>query len=353
MSYVIDVHAGKSRPRANPLDVALYVVLFPQLVAGPIVRYGTVEAEIRSRRENWRDFSAGLCRFAEGFAKKMLLANPLGVVADSAFDGADWILPAVGGGGVFLAWLGAVAFAFQIYFDFSGYSDMAIGLGRVFGFHFEENFLHPYASRSVSEFWRRWHVSMGTWFRDYVYFPLGGSRVRTPARLLANLFAVWLLTGLWHGANWTFVLWGLFHFVLIAAEKLAGTAKRVRGPLLSALGWGGTMLFVLFGWVLFRADSLSGAFRYFGTMFGGHGARFANPAAFLLFRENAPLLAVSALLCFPFAPALARRVDAFCVSRGAKAVRSAFRAAWLVFLFLASLSFVAKGAHNPFLYFNF
>jgi alginate O-acetyltransferase complex protein AlgI len=353
MSYVLDVHAGKSPPRANPLDVALYVVLFPQLIAGPIVRYGTVEAEIRGRRENWRDFSAGLCRFAEGFAKKMLLANPLGIVADSAFDGADWILPATEGGGVFLAWLGAVAFALQIYFDFSGYSDMAIGLGRVFGFHFDENFLHPYASRSVSEFWRRWHVSMGTWFRDYVYFPLGGSRVRTRLRLVANLLAVWFLTGLWHGANWTFILWGLFYFVLIAAEKLSGVAKRVRGPLLSAFGWVATMSFVLFGWVLFRADSVSGALRYFGTMFGAHGAGFACPAALLLFRENALLLAGSALLSLPVAPALARWADSVCISRGAKAVRAAVRALWLVFLFLASLSFVAKGAHNPFLYFNF
>ena len=353
MSYVLDVHAGKSSPRRNPLDVALYVVLFPQLVAGPIVRYGTVEAEIRGRRETWADFSAGLCRFAEGFAKKMLLANPLGIVADSAFDGADWIPSAAGGGGVFLAWLGAFAFALQIYFDFSGYSDMAIGLGRVFGFHFDENFLHPYASRSVSEFWRRWHVSMGTWFRDYVYFPLGGSRVRTRRRLLANLFAVWFLTGLWHGANWTFVLWGLFWFVLIAAEKLSGIAERMRGALLPAAGRAATMLSVLFGWVLFRADSVGAAGRCFGAMFGAGGIRFAHPAALLLFRENALLLAVATVLSLPVVPALSRMADAVCVSRGAKAVRSAAKAVWLVFLFFASLSFVAKGAHNPFLYFNF
>ena len=211
MSYVIDVHRGVSRPQRNPLDVALYVVLFPQLVAGPIVRYETVAEELRNRRETWDDVSAGVCRFAEGLAKKMLLANPLAVVADSAFDGADWIPAAAAGGpaSTAMAWLGALAFALQIYFDFSGYSDMAIGMGRMFGFHFHENFLHPYAATSVSGFWRRWHVSMRTWFRDYVYFPLGGSRVATRARLLANLLAVWALTGFWHGANWTFLCWGL------------------------------------------------------------------------------------------------------------------------------------------------
>jgi len=355
MSYVIDVYRGVSSPQRNPLDVALYVTLFPQLVAGPIVRYETVAEEIRGRRENWADFSEGACRFAEGFAKKMLLANPLGVVADSAFDGADWI-PAIAGGGptsASMAWLGAVAFALQIYFDFSGYSDMAIGMGRMFGFHFRENFLHPYASRSVSEFWRRWHVSMGTWFRDYVYFPLGGSRVRTRARLVLNLLAVWFLTGLWHGADWTFVCWGLMYFALITAEKILGFRPEGHGLIRETLGRLYAGFFVLCGWVLFRADSFAAAGRYLGAMFGRGVPALHDPAFLLLLRENAPLLAAAVLLSLPVAPALERLADRLCATPGRAAARAVLRAAWLSLLFAASLSFVAKGAHNPFLYFNF
>ena len=355
MSYVIDVWRGVSPAQRNPLDVALYVTLFPQLVAGPIVRYETVAEEIRGRRENWADFSAGACRFVEGFAKKMLLANPLAVVADSAFDGADWI-PAVAGGGpvsASMAWLGAVAFAMQIYFDFSGYSDMAIGMGRMFGFHFRENFLHPYASRSVSEFWRRWHVSMGTWFRDYVYFPLGGSRVRTRLRLVLNLLVVWLLTGLWHGADWTFVLWGLMYFALIAAEKLLGLRPEGRGALRETLGRIHAGFFVLCGWVLFRADSVPAAIRYLGAMFGQGVPHLHDPASLLLLRENAAVLAAGVLLSFPLAPALERFADRHCAAPARAAARAVLRAVWLSLLFAASLSFVAKGAHNPFLYFHF
>ena len=355
MSYVIDVYRGVSSPQRNPLDVALYVTLFPQLVAGPIVRYETVAEEIRGRRENWADFSEGACRFAEGFAKKMLLANPLGVVADSAFDGADWI-PAIAGGGptsASMAWLGAVAFALQIYFDFSGYSDMAIGMGRMFGFHFRENFLHPYASRSVSEFWRRWHVSMGTWFRDYVYFPLGGSRVRTRARLVLNLLAVWFLTGLWHGADWTFVCWGLMYFALITAEKILGFRPEGHGLIRETLGRLYAGFFVLCGWVLFRADSFAAAGRYLGAMFGRGVPALHDPAFLLLLRENAPLLAAAVLLSLPVAPALESLADRLCETPGRAAARAVLRAAWLSLLFAASLSFVAKGAHNPFLYFNF
>jgi alginate O-acetyltransferase complex protein AlgI len=355
MSYVIDVWRGVSPPRRNPLDVALYVTLFPQLVAGPIVRYETVAGEIRGRRESWSDFSSGACRFVEGFAKKMLLANPLAVVADSAFDGADWI-PAVAGGGpvsASMAWLGAAAFALQIYFDFSGYSDMAIGMGRMFGFHFLENFLHPYASRSVSEFWRRWHVSMGTWFRDYVYFPLGGSRVKTRSRLLFNLLAVWFLTGLWHGADWTFVCWGLMYFALIAAEKLLGFRPEGHSALRETLGRLYAGFFVLCGWVLFRADSVPAAFRYLGAMFGRGVPSLCDSASLLLLRENAVVFAAALLLCLPVAPALERLADRVCATPVRSAARAVLRAAWLSLLFAASISFVAKGAHNPFLYFNF
>ena len=198
LSYVIDVYRGHGEAQRNPMNVGLYIALFPQLIAGPIVRYETVALQIRERRECWDDFTSGVCRFIVGFAKKLILANQFGYLADTIFE---WKM----GMSVGMAWLGALAYTLQIYFDFSGYSCMAIGLGRMFGFHFLENFDHPYVSRSITEFWRRWHISLGTWFRDYVYFPMGGSRVKTKSRLVFNLFVVWMLTGIWHGANWTFV----------------------------------------------------------------------------------------------------------------------------------------------------
>lgn len=202
MSYIFDVARGTAKCQRNIFDLALYITMFPQLIAGPIVRYETVADEICNRKENWNDFSDGMCRFVWGLGKKVILANNLGVLADLIFD-SDYA-----GLSTPIAWIGAIAYTLQILFDFSGYSDMAIGLGRIFGFHFLENFNYPYLSKSITEFWRRWHISMGTWFRDYVYFPLGGSRVSSKWKLFRNLMVVWLLTGIWHGANWTFILWG-------------------------------------------------------------------------------------------------------------------------------------------------
>ena len=246
ISYVIDVYRGNGKVQKNPLNVGLYISFFPQLIAGPIIRYETIAEQIENRHENFEDFSKGTCRFIIGLGKKMLLANTLALVADYAFSVKSGELSVV------MAWLGALAYTFQIFFDFSGYSDMAIGLGLMFGFKFLENFNYPYISKSISEFWRRWHISLGTWFRDYVYFPLGGSRVSSKKRLVFNLFVVWSLTGLWHGANWTFIVWGLMYFVLITLEKLTKFDRK--------LGWFGhvyTMLFVILGWVLFRADNIS------------------------------------------------------------------------------------------------
>lgn len=200
MSYVFDVHKGHGEAQRNPINVGLYVAFFPQLIAGPIVRYETIAQQINDRKETLDDFSKGFCRFVVGFSKKVLLANTMALIADTAFDMPSNELT------VAMSWLGAFAYAFQIFFDFSGYSDMAIGLGHMFGFSFLENFNYPYISKSISEFWRRWHISLGTWFRDYVYFPLGGSRTKTKSRLIFNLFVVWFLTGVWHGANWTFIV---------------------------------------------------------------------------------------------------------------------------------------------------
>lgn len=210
MSYVFDVCAGKGEVQRNPLNVLLYVSLFPQLIAGPIVRYQTVAQEINHRRETLDDFTYGIERFIIGFAKKAVLANTIGITVDYCFGLAGGTV----GSGLTtgIAWLGAIGYSLQLYYDFSGYSDMAIGLGHMFGFHFEENFNYPYMTKSVGEFWRRWHISMGSWFRDYVYFPLGGSKVNGTGRIIFNLFVVWLLTGIWHGANWTFIRLGPLAF---------------------------------------------------------------------------------------------------------------------------------------------
>ena len=211
ISYVVDVYRGRGEVQRNPLYVGLYISFFPQLIAGPIVRYETIAYEIRYRKETWADVCEGFARFVRGLAKKVLLANHLSILADTAFGHQA---PAQGSSVLFY-WLGAVAYALQIFFDFSGYSDMAIGLGRMFGFRFLENFRYPYCADSVSEFWRRWHISLGSWFRDYLYIPLGGSRV-SKGRLTLNLLVVWAATGIWHGANVTFLLWGLMYFLLLA-----------------------------------------------------------------------------------------------------------------------------------------
>ena len=335
LSYVIDVYRGKARAQRNPLNVGLYVALFPQLVAGPIVRYETVALEISERRENLPDFSRGVCRFIVGFAKKTLLANPLGSVADLAFNLPPGEMSAA------VAWIGVVAYAFQIYFDFSVYSDMAIGLGRLFGFHFLENFNYPYISRSVTEFWRRWHISLSTWFRDYVYFPLGGSRVQSKARLIFNLMVVWTLTGVWHGANWTFIAWGTMYFVLLAFEKLTGLDKR-----LGWFGWAYTMLFVLVGWVLFRSASLGAAREYLTALFGMGAAPVADGAARAILRSNAVYFLLAAACATPLGSLLRERFKE----------RAAWRVlypAGMLLLFVVTVSACINQSYNPFIYFNF
>ena len=285
MSYVIDVYRGHGKAQKNPLNVILYISFFPQLIAGPIVRYETVAEEINNRVETFEDFSSGVYRFLIGLSKKVLLANNLAVLADAAFDGQK---PTV-----LSAWIGALAYSLQIYFDFSGYSEMAIGLGRMFGFHFLENFDYPYVSRSITEFWRRWHMSLGTWFRDYVYFPLGGSRVDSKARLVFNLFVTWTLTGIWHGANWTFLMWGLLYFVLLTVEKLTGFDKKS-----GFFGHIYTMLFVVLGWVLFRSESIGNALSYMASMFG-IGAKLYDGYMLTYLSSYKVYFIAGILACFP------------------------------------------------------
>ena len=340
LSYVLDVDRDRGKVQRNPLKVALYISFFPQLIAGPIVKYETVAEEIDGRRENWADFSAGVCRFLVGLGKKVLLANQLAVVADFAY-GLEAGELSTG-----MAWLGAVCYTMQIYFDFSGYSDMAIGMGRMFGFHFLENFNYPYISRSITEFWRRWHISLSTWFRDYVYFPLGGSRVDRRWKHIRNLFVVWLLTGIWHGAAWTFVLWGLYYFVLLVLEKYGGLGRG--WP--KALQWLYTMFLVNLGWVLFRAESLSVAVPYLTAMFTPAAGGWDGYATLFL-TDNLPILAAGVLFSAPAAPWLGRRAERW---RGLPAlVRDVAYPLLLVALLAVSASFIVKGTYNPFIYSNF
>ena len=332
MSYVFDVARGKVEAEKNPLNVGLYIAFFPQLIAGPIIKYSDFAGQIRRRSASWDKFSAGTERFAVGFCKKVLLANTLAVVADRAF-GAD-------APGAAFAILGAVCYTLQIYYDFSGYSDMAIGLARIFGFEFAENFRYPYIAGSVTEFWRRWHISLSGWFRDYVYIPLGGNR---NGHLVRNLLVVWLLTGIWHGANWTFLVWGLFYFALLAVEKLTGMDKRAP----AAVGHIYTILAVTLAWVIFRADTLTEGIRYIGAMFGSNG--FSDARALLYARENWLFLICGLVFCAPVKEWLRGRVK----SRRLAAVIDTVRPVLLFSVFLVAVTYIIKGTYNPFIYFNF
>ncbi len=333
MSYVLDVYKGDGTVQKNPFNVALYVSFFPQLIAGPIVRYQTIADQINFRKENFDDFSNGVYRFMLGFIKKVLIANNIASVADEVF--------ALDEMSVSTAWIGALAYTLQIFFDFAGYSEMAIGLGKMFGFHFLENFDYPYISKSVSEFWRRWHISLGTWFRDYLYFPLGGSRVKK-SRHIFNLFVVWLSTGVWHGANWTFIVWGLLYFVLLAFEKLTNFPKKLKG-----FGHIYTMLFVIIGWVLFRSESITDALIYLKTMFGFSGTEFFDDKA-LFFLDNYKFYLIAGILaCFPIIPKIKEKLKI------EDKAYNAISAICLLIVFIITLTFTIKGSYNPFIYFNF
>ena len=334
MSYVFDIALGAGRVQKNPLNVGLYVALFPQLVAGPIVKYETVADEIMNRRENWDDFAEGVRRFILGVGKKVLLSNQMAVVADAAF-GAE--APSMA-----FAWLGSICYTLQLYYDFSGYSDMAIGLGRMFGFHFHENFNYPHISRSFSEFWRRWHISLGSWFRDYVYIPLGGSR-GSRGRQLRNMFVVWLLTGVWHGANWTYVGWGLCCFVLLAAEKYWGLGRNF------PRFWQHVYALVCINLtnMLFRSESLTHAGNFLLAMVGKNGLG-CDISAFY-FGECIVFLFFSVLFAMP----VGKWVEKKLAHSRAAWLTDILHAAALLGVFLVSMSYLVKGTYNPFIYFNF
>lgn len=333
MSYLFDVYYKKAEVQKNPLYVGLYVSLFPQLIAGPIVRYERIADEINNRKETYDNVVIGMQRFIYGLAKKVLLANYFALIADNSFDYL------AGHTSVAMVWLGVICYTLQIYFDFSGYSDMAIGLGRMFGFHFDENFNYPYISKSVTEFWRRWHISLSSWFRDYVYIPLGGNRVKK-SRWILNLFIVWLLTGIWHGANWTFVVWGLIYFVVLLTEKSYKYVDKMK--------WFShiyTMFVVIIAWVFFRANNIGDALVYIGNMFGIGATSFVDAVFIGHIKAIAAVLIGGAIGMTP------------CVKNIFARLRSSklriVETIWIMAIYILSLLQVIGSSYNPFIYFNF
>ena len=347
LSYIVDVYRRKVDAQRKMLDLALYISLFPQLIAGPIVRYADISLQITNRTHSVELFASGVQRFVYGLAKKTLIANPLGEVADSVFamSGNDLTMP--------LAWVGILAYTLQIFFDFSGYSDMAIGLGRMFGFRFHENFNYPYIALSIREFWRRWHISLSSWFRDYVYIPLGGNRVPV-YRVYANLLVVFVLTGFWHGASWNFLIWGLFHGVFLAAEHagMSNMLSKLWRPLQHVY----LLMIVIVGWVFFRAETLPEAIDYLRVMFGVAGMA-ASDFAMARILTNEALLAflLGALLCLPVYPYARKHLAALCEHNAVKniAFMAVPRFALVAVLLFLGVIKVASSTYNPFIYFRF
>ena len=343
MSYTIDIYRREAPVQKNPLNVALYISLFPQLIAGPIVRYETVALEIKNRTHSWEDAYYGLMRVMLGFSNKILLANQMALVANYYFDDLAGKTDPVG----FL--LAMVSYSFQIYYDFSGYSDMAIGLGRIFGFHFLENFNFPYISRSITEFWRRWHISLSSWFRDYVYIPLGGNR-RGLSRQIFNLLVVWFLTGLWHGSYWNYILWGLYYFLLLMVEKffLKSWGPKVLSHVL-------TLTFIFFGWVIFRCEDLTVLANLVRSLLGHSylDGQVAWTWKGLLASTDAYVL-VNYGLTFCLAILFSMPLEKWALARaeGDQAF-SLLVGLGLLVIFLLALVYMLTGGFNPFIYFRF
>ena len=335
MSYPIDVYRGDADVQRNFVSFGTFVALFPQLIAGPIVRYKDVADQLGFRASSIDQFSSGVERFMVGVAKKVLIANSLGKLWDYYAAMGPGELTFLG------SWLGIAAFTLQIYFDFSGYSDMAIGLGRMIGFEFKENFNYPYISTSVTEFWRRWHMSLGTWFRDYVYIPIGGNRCGR-GRQLFNIFVVWALTGIWHGANWTFLLWGLYYAVFLMFEKLfflrALEKSRVFGHIY-------TIIIVMFGWVIFQLDSLGAIGTYTSAMLGFGASEFATSADVYYLSSYAITFVISIVASTPLGSKLFGKLPA-------KARRFAAPALTVLALVICT-AYLLDETYNPFIYFNF
>lgn len=337
ITYLADVYRGTVPVQKNFINLALYVSLFPQLTAGPIAKYSAISIQLEDRGHSISLFSRGVQKFIIGLGKKIIFANNLALIADNVFNFKS------GTFGVLSAWIGLISYSLQIYFDFSGYSDMAIGLGRMFGFEVDENFNYPYISKSVGEFWRRWHISLGSFFRDYVYIPLGGSRCKSLLANYRNLFVVWFLTGLWHGASWNFVLWGLYFGILIAFERI------FLSKLLNKLPQFFQHCYLIFtsmiGWVFFRTDSLSHAIMYFKRLFGlGITTDLTNPL--LMLHDNSPLLIIGFLACTPLFKNLMVSLSKYRFFPYAAGIG-------IVLIYFISIMYLGNSSYNPFIYFRF
>jgi len=339
LSYIIDVYKGKVEVQKNLLNFAVYVTMFPQLIAGPIVQYSDIDKQLHTRKRSIGKFGEGVLFFIRGLSKKVLLANTIGIVFDSVFSMKPEQVS------VLTAWLGCAAYAFQIYFDFSGYSDMAIGLGKMFGFEFRRNFFYPYTSKSITEFWRRWHISLSTWFRDYVYIPLGGNRVST-GKHIRNILIVWMLTGLWHGAAWNFVMWGLYYGILLLIEKYV--LANVLEKLPAAIRHIYCLVLVLVGWVLFFSPSFARAVSYLGLMVGVGGNGLVD-------RESIYILATDGIMWITLvlgSTPVVHRIYERVIYEGNR-VKIKVNCMVYGLLFLLCIAYLVTESYNPFLYFRF
>lgn len=333
MSYVIDVYRGDVSPQKNIISFGTYISLFPQLIAGPIVRYRTIDEQLSHRKVTAEGLYRGILSFVVGLGKKVLIANNIGMLWDTMHAATSLSVAS--------AWLGIVAFSLQIYFDFSGYSDMAIGLGRMFGFTFEKNFNYPYTAKSITDFWRRWHISLSTWFKEYVYIPLGGNRV-SPMRKRLNLLIVWVLTGFWHGASFNFLIWGLYYAVLLILEKdvLNKYIKKLPALLQTAYA----LLLVLIGWVFFACDTLGEAIRYLGTMFGVGATGVFDASACYALITNGFMLLLGIVAMLPF---IKNRIKP-CAEKN-----PLYLLVPCLVIFFLCVVYLADASYNPFLYFRF
>ena len=342
LSYMIDVYRGAATVQKNPISFGAYVTMFPQLIAGPIVQYKTIDAQLRGRRETAEQFTEGIRRFMIGLGKKVLIANNAGALWETIQAMNFSEIP------VLTAWIGLISYAFQIYFDFSAYSDMAIGLGHMFGFQFLENFDYPYISKSITEFWRRWHISLSTWFREYVYIPLGGNRV-SRWRHIRNILIVWLLTGIWHGASWNFVIWGAYYGILLLAEKFIW-GKHLN-KLSAVFQHIYCMFFILLGWCLFVFEDMSRGMDFMKTLFGGYGQKAMNGETIYLLYNNIILL----VLCILGSTKLPQQAGKWlCVKLENRAISMAImQNVFYAGIFLLSVAWLVDASFNPFLYFKF
>ena len=342
MSYTIDVYRGEAKVQKNLISFGAYVTMFPQLIAGPIVQYKTIDRQLRTRKETAGQFAYGIHRFMIGLGKNVLLANNAGALWDTVSSMEHTQIPVV------MSWMGLAAYTFQLYFDFSAYSDMAIGLGHMFGFRFLENFNYPYISKSITEFWRRWHISLSTWFRDYVYIPLGGNRVGV-WKHIRNILVVWMLTGIWHGASWNFVLWGLYYGILLLIEKfvLGKYLKKLPGVFQHIY----CMFFVMLGWNLFVFDDMSAGISFARALFGTYGAGFCSRETLYLLYNNAVLMV---LLILGSTQLPARAGNWICAKlRGKETLLTIVKNVFYVCIFLLSVAWLVDASYNPFLYFRF